>query len=426
MFASLRFHNPKTAATVAAIFVHLACGLSAQNFTSNSASLNPFGVNGPLPFGEIPDFGGDLGLKGGFAYGIGVSSAYNSNVLLSEDDPEDDVFLSVSPTVGYTSDPEGGAKMVILANYSPSANASLNNSDFSSFDQRAGVSMIVSGARTTLSAFGGISQDSGADSLAASRGFFTGTSVSLGLQGTYQLAPRTSVSAGWSSSIVDYGESAGNSGTGNDSSVRLNGYSVYVGGSWAATERLSFGPRLGYSTSDSDTTEDFSTWDFSMVGRYKLSERIQVAGSLGIQYSDYSRDGESQGLSPSGSLSANYQINELWSWRSSVQSSITPSPTSGSYVINGWSISSVLDRELLVGSAGIGLNMGFSNFDRTRPTGSFSETQEDQQNFGFLLNYSRPLFTDRLEFSSSLVYRLNNGDSEWSQLQLAAGLNLSF
>lgn len=411
---------------MAAAFFLASAGLNAQNFTASSANLDPFGVNGPLPFGEIPDFGGDLGLKGGFAYGIGVSSAYNSNVLLSEDDPESDVFLSVSPTVGYTSDPEGGAKMVILANYSPSASASLNNPDFSSFDQRAGVSMIVSGSRTTLSAFAGIYQDSGADSLAASQGFFTGTATSLGLRGDYQLAPRTSLNAGVSSSIVDYGDSEGNSGSGGGSAIGFGGYSISVGASWAATERLSFGPGLGYSRSNSDDGDDFSTWNFSMVGRYEMSERIQLSASMGVQYSDYAQDGESGGLSPAGSLKATYEINELWSWRSSVRSGLTPSPTDGNYVINGWSISSRLDRQLLIGSAGIGVNLGFSNFDQRRPTASLSETQDSQQNLGFSLNYSRPLFTDRLEFNSSLRYTVNYGDIEWSQFRLGAGLNMSF
>ncbi len=426
MFASRRFHNPKEAATVAAVFFHLAGGLSAQNFTSSSANLNPFGVNGPLPFGEIDEFGEGLALKGGFAYAVGVSSTYDSNVLLSENDPESDVSLSVSPSISYTSDPEGGANVVILANYEPSASASLSNSDYNSFDQTGNVSIIVAGSRTTLSAFAGVLQESGADSLAASQGFFTGTAVSLGLQGKYQLAPRTTVRAGWSALITDYGESEGNSGSGSGSAEGVNASTVFVSGLWAATERLNFGPRLAFSEGSSDTVGEFTTWDLSMVGRYALTERIRLSASMGIQYSDYSEEDRSEGFSPSGSLNAIYKINELWSWRSSIQSSLTPSPTDGSYAINGWSLSSLLNRQLLVGSAGIGLKMDFSNFDRIGPTGSFSETQDAQQNLGVLLNYRRPLFSDRVDFTTSLLYRLNFGDEEWSQVLLNAGLSLSF
>ena len=429
MFAIPGFSHCKTVVYGAAVFVQATSELSAQNFTGRSASLNPFGVNGPLPFGKIPNFanfGGGLELKGGFSFGAGFSSTYNSNVLISENDPESDVTLSLSPTLSYTSDPEGGAPMVISAAYSPSASASLSNSDYNSFDQSGTVSMIVSGARTTISAFAGISQDSGADSLAVSQGFFTGTAVSLGLQGSYQLAPRTSVSAGWSSSITDYGESAGNSGSAGVSAVGFNGHSLNVGASWAATERLSFGPSLSYSTSSSDATVDFSTWGFSMVGNYQVSEKIQVAASMGIQYSDYSQEGESGGLSPTGSLNASYQINELWSWGGSIQSSLTPSPTGTNYAINGWSLSSSLSRQLLIGSIGIGVNMDFSNFESVGAPGALPENQEAQQNLGLSLNYSRPLFGDRVGFSSSILYRVNYGDVEWSQVELTVGLTMAF
>lgn len=428
MLLFLRFPTSKAAISAAVFLIHGASGLSAQNFTARSASLNPFGVNGPLPFGEMPDLGvsGAPALKGGFATGIGLFSVYDSNILLSEDDPESDVTLSATPSLSYTTDPEGGAKMVIMATYSPSASASLNNSDYNAFDQNGSISMIVSGARTTVTAYAGISQDSGADSLAASQGFFTGTAISLGIQGSYQVAPRTTMNAGVSSSIVDYGESAGDTGSAGGSAVGLGSYTANVGGAWAATERLSFGPSLSYSVNSSDTTADFNTWGFSMVGSYKVSEKIQMAASLGVQYSDYSEEGQSGGISPTGSLNATYQINELWSWGGSIQSGLTPSPTGVNYVINGWSLSSSLSRQLLIGSIGLGLNMDFSNFDSVGPTGAFPQNQDAQQNLGLSLNYARPLFNDRVGFTSSLLYNVNYGDAEWSQIQLSAGLNMSF
>jgi hypothetical protein len=414
---------------VAAVFLHLACGSSAQNFTTSSANLSPFGVNGPLPFGEIPafaEFGGDPVIKGGFAYGIGLDATYDSNVLLSEVDEERDFSLGLSPSVSYTSDPEGGAAVVVLANYEPSASISLSNSDYNSFDQTGNISIVVAGSRTSLSAFAGILQESGADSLASSQGFFTGTAVSLGLQGKYELAPRTTVRAGWSALITDYGDSEGDSGSGKGSAEGADESTLFVSGLWAATERLSFGPRLSYSEESSDSVEDFTTWDLSMLGKYELSEKIRISASLGARYSDYSEDGRSEGFSPSGSLNAIYKIDDLWSWRTSIQSSLTPSPTDGAYAINGWSLSSLLNRQFLVGSAGFGVNLDFSNFDRVGPGGTFSATRDAQQNLGLLLNYRRPVFTDRVDFTTSLLYRHNFGDEEWSQVLLNAGLNVSF
>ena len=133
MFAPARLSIPQLSVYAASFLIQAACGLNAQNFTARSGGLNPFGVNGPLPFGQLPDFGGGAGLKGGFAASVGLMSTYDSNILLSENDPESDVSISVTPTLTYTTDPEGGAPRVISANYSPSANASFNNSDYNSY-----------------------------------------------------------------------------------------------------------------------------------------------------------------------------------------------------------------------------------------------------------------------------------------------------
>ena len=419
MFDSPWNSSKRTAIVAGFVFIQACCPVWAQNFTARSASLNPFGVNGPLPFGGISDFGGGQGLKGGFAYGVGLSSTYDSNILLSENNPESDVFLSFLPTVSYTTDPEGGAPVVISASYSPSANAYLNNSENNSFDQTGSISMVISGSRTTISAFAGISQDSGADNLAPSQGFFTGTAVSLGFQARYQLAPRTSLSAGWISSITDYGDG---------SAVGFGDNSFNLAGLWAATERLSFGPNFSYTKSSSDNTGEFDTWGFSIQGNYKASEKIQIAASIGFQYTEYSQEGASSDISSTGSLNANYKIDELWSWSSSIQSGLTPSPTGTNYAINGWLISSTLNRQLLVGSVGVGIVMDFSNYQSVGPTVVSQAKQENQQNIGFLLNYSRPLplFHDRVGFTTSLSYMVNYGDIEYSQIRLNAGLSMGF
>jgi hypothetical protein len=438
MFSSSKFAMSQSAVLAGAFAIHALCGLNGQGFTARSSNLNPFGVNGQLPFGEMPSFIDGKGIKGGFGMGLGLSTMYDSNVLLTENNPESAVSMSFSAPLSYTTDPEGGAPMVITASYSPSANVYFDNSDFNSFDQSGSLGMIYSASKTTISAFAGVTQDSGADSLAASQGFFTGTAVSLGLQVTYQLAPRTSVNAGLSSSITDYGAGSfgssgspggfGSSGAPGDSAVGFTNLTGTLGGLWAATERFSFGPSLSYSTNLSDSVEDFDSWGFSMVGSYKASERIQVAASMGFAYTEFSASGASSDISPTGSLSASYQINELWSWNTSIQSGISPSPTGSNFVINGWSVTSNLNRQLLIGSAGVGLLMDFSNYQSAGPTGVFQASQEDQQNIALLLNYSRPLplFNDRLGFASSFIYTVNYGDFEYTQIQVTAGLNLAF
>ena len=160
-----------------------------------------------------------------------------------------------------------------------------------------------------------------------------------------------------------------------------------------------------------------------MQASYKAAEKLRLAGSFGLQFSQNSRDSEAAKLNFTGSLSASYKINELWSWSGSIQSGVVPSPTQTNYVINSWSVSSSLNRSLLIGSISMGLDMAFSNFDQVGVVGT---TQNAAQNTSAVLTYARPIFSDRLGFSTSLSYTLNSGQKDWSQIQLHAGLNIGF
>jgi len=420
MFNRPRNSPDKSAACAVFLLIQSPCVLNAQNFTTQIANSNPFGVNGPLPFGQALELATDLGIKGGFGYGVGLRSSYSSNFYQSASDPESEVTTSLSPNLSYTSDPEGGAPAVITASYSPSASTYLNNPDQNNFDQSGSVSFVISGSRTVISVFAGYTQLSGVDrfvsGVAPNDGgqFVTGSALSLGVNANYQLAPRTSVFASFTPSIVDYSDSA---------IVGFSGYSASLGGNWAATERFSFGPSLNYSTSTSDISGTVDSWGLSVNASYKATERIRMSGSIGTQLSQGSRQSGSGNFNMTGSLNASYQINELWSWSNSVQSGLSPSPTQTNYVINAWSLSSSLNRQLLIGSLGFGLSMQFSDY---QDVGVVGTSQGAEQYYSGSVSYGRPLFSDRLGFSSSLTYVFNNGPSDWSQILLSAGLNLTF
>lgn len=397
--------------TTALLFISAAARLSGQDFVARSGALNPFGPNGGLPFGQVWDFGGGAGIKGGFSSGIGFNSNYDSNFFQDSSNGEDEVTLSLTPRISYTTDPEGGANAMISASYAPTANWYLNNPDLNAFDQGVMFSMVVSGSRTTISGYLSFSQQSGVDRLAG--GFLTGSALSVGLQGSYQLAPRTNIYANFTPTIVDYEQG---------SFTGFSDYSTSVGGFWAASELLSIGPSIGYTTSSSDNTGDFDSWTFSGNVRYQVAARVSLAASLGVQFSSYERD-SSTNVNATGSLNATYQINELWQWNNSIQSGTTPSPGQTNYSINNWSIASMLNRSLVAGSVGMGVNMNFSSYEQVGPT---KVSEEDEQNYGLILSYSRPLFSDRVGFNSSISYFLNQGRDDWSQVLVNLGMNYSF
>lgn len=412
MFTTPR-HSPRKVVMLAALIsIQATCVSSAQSFTTRTATFDPFGVNGPLPFGDALDLGGGIAFKGGFGYGIGIQSIYDSNFFQTEDDVESEFTTNLLPTISYTTDPEGGARVAISASYHPVIHLNANNSEFNGIDQSGNVSIIVSGARTTISAYAGYTQESGTDQLAG--GYVTGTAINLGIRGRYQLAPRTSIYAGWATSVSDYDE---------DSAEGFDGYNVNFGGFWAATERFSFGPNVSFSTHSSDLSGTRDAFGLSVQAAYAASDRIKLAGSLGVEHSQNTDDFESDGISLTGSLNASYQINELWAWRVAIQSGVVPSPIQSNYMINNWSASSVLTRNLVIGSVGFGVDFNHSIYDRVGPARA---TPENEETLGFLLFYQRTFFLDRVGFNTSLHYSINDGASEWSQLQLSAGLNMEF
>jgi hypothetical protein len=419
MFAPPRYSSSQAVVRAAWMLIHAGCIANAQNFTARTADLDPFGVNGPLPFGTAFEGLTGGGIKGGFSAGISLQSTYDSNFFLTEDDPESDITFSLAPAFTYTTDPEGGARAVISASYQPVANAYLENSDLNSFDQSGSVSMVVSGSRTVISAYAGYSQQSGADRLAG--GFFTGSALSVGLRGSYQLAPRTSVFGSLSASSTEY--SNGATPDGDSSAEGYDSYSANIGGFWSATERFSLGPSFSYSTTDSGITGTRDSWGFAVQASYKAAERIQLAASLGVQHSENSRESDDDGFNLTGGLNASYQINELWTWGASIQSGVVPSPTQSDYLINNWSFSSSLNRQLLIGSAGFGLSFDSSNYESVGPTAG---SQDSEEYFSAFLSYQRPLFNERVGFNTSLRYSFNNGQNEWSQIQLSAGLSTQF
>jgi hypothetical protein len=100
-----------------------------------------------------------------------------------------------------------------------------------------------------------------------------------------------------------------------------------------------------------------------------------------------------------------------------------PSPSEENYVINNLSISTALYRELLRANVGLGLSMNVGTYDGVGPVGV---QLEDDKNFGIFVSYRRKFMHERLEFDSRVRYSVNNGNSDWDQVQVSAGLKFQF
>lgn len=385
---------------------------SAQNFAARVANSDSAGLSAILPLKEPLGLALGEGLKGGFTYGLGMDSVYYSNFFLAENNPESELGINFLPWISYGTDPEGGAKISFTANYRPIVQTYLENSDLNGVDQSGDITMSIEGSKTVISAYASYGQSSGTDPIIGE--FVNETFFAAGIQGTYQVASRTALSASFATAMSDYG---------SGSVVGSNIYTTYIGGYWSATERLSFGPAINYITTDSDNTGTRDAWDFSMQAQYKVGERIQVTGSLGVQYAQNSRDAGSSTVGLTGRLRANYAINEKLTWVNSVQYVTVPSPTELDYLINNLLVTTALNRKLLRARVGLGVDLSIASYEGV---GAVTAELENKNNVGVFVSYSRKFFLERLNFDSRVRYSVNNGQTDWSQLLVSAGLNVQF
>lgn len=393
------------------------CGCSAtaaaQNFSLQLADTNPLGIDSFVP--ELSELGvGGLGaLKGDFDYGVGIDTVYNSNFRLTDVNEESEFSIFLNPWIYYDTDPEGGAAVNFKAGYTPVARVYFDNDQLNDIDQSGELTLSFRGTRTEVTLFSRYSEVSGTDRLTGS--FVDGSLITSGIRANRQLASRTWLNAGWSYAVSDY------------SSSTLAGadlYSTYLGGTWQATPRLSFGPTLRYNYSESDLSGERDAWAFLADMRYQIANRFWLTARIGPEYSSFSTGGgDDSSLSLTTDLTAAYLINERWTWTNGIRTANVPSPSDVNYVVNDYAFRTALYRNLTRGFAYGGFEIHFSDF---QSVGTTVVNQDDEWNYAAILGYRRPFFTDRIEFDTQFKYTINDGNTDWDQVLVSAGFKVAF
>lgn len=391
-----------------------ACGAAtAQDFALQLADTNPLGIGAFVPsrLDLAEEAGVEGGIKGAFAYGIGLGTTYDSNFDLSESDESSEVYIEFQPWLSYVSDPEGGATFSLTANYRPVYRMFMDNDDLNDLDNSADVSLSIVGARTSVSVFARYNDFSGTDRLTGS--YSTGWIFTGGVQATREVAARTSLNGSLTYAQSEF------TGEENEGSQVLTGT---FGGIWSATERLGIGASVRYAQTESDNTGTRDSWALLAEARYKAGERIWLSASIGPEFSNDSESGDNS-VGVRANLNARYIINERWSWLNSVNTATVPSPSETGYLVNNLRFSSELEHQLLRAMIRGGIEFNYSDY---KSVGDTLGDRENEENLGLFLAYSRSLFSDRLAFDTSVRYRVNNGDTDWSQWLVSMGLGLQF
>ncbi len=392
--------------------INLGSIADGQNFTMQVTNSDPLGLRSIIPGSEALDFGVTNGIKGDFRYGLAATATYDSNFFITADDEKSEFSTTLMPYLNYRSDPEGGARVSINANYTPMMRGYWHNSDLNGVDQTGDVSLRIEGSKTLIKAFALYTQVSGADRLTGT--FVTGTLLNTGVQATYQVAPRTMLMGNLSAAMSDYDTTG---------SVGSDIYTTEIGSYWSYTERLSFGPAVRYLITDSDNIGTRDAYSLSLQGQYLLGERIRIMGSLGLEYASNSGEDEESTIGPTGYLMARYEFNERWSWSNDIRYAVVPSPSETGYIVNNLSASSVLNRNFTRGSVQVGLDYNLSLYESV---GLVTGNVSDENNISVFLGYQRNFFSDRMAFNSKVGYSVNDGGISWSQFQWLTGLSVSF
>lgn len=412
MFTTPRIFKKRAYIACLALPIHLCSLASAQNFTMQIAHPDPLGLRNVIPGADELGLGMTDGMKGDYDYGVGVTSIFDTNFFIDESNEKSEFSTYVSPYLSYRSDPEGGARVSFTASYTPVMRAYLHNSDLNDVDQSGMATMKIVGGKTLITAYAKYAELSGSDRL--SGGFVTGSLVNLGVQGAYQIAPRTTLSAQWTAAMSDYG---------TDEGVGSDLYTLQFGGFWAASERLSFGPSIRYMMTESDNIGSRDAWSLSMQAQYLVGERIRFVGSLGVEYAKNSGDGEKDTIGLTGDLTGSYSFNDRWAWSTFAQYATVPSPTEAGYVVNNLELTSQLERQLLRGVLGFGMEYNLSMYENVD---TLSDDLDNENNLNVFISYRRNLISERVGFDAKIAYTVNDGETDWSQLQLSAGLSVTF
>jgi hypothetical protein len=392
-----------------------ACGTAAsQDFSLGVADSNPLGIGNFVPTRmQLLEDGGGVGsgIKGDFGVFFDLQTVYDSNFFLAPNNEESELSVNFTPSLNYTTDPEGGARWTFRANYKPTFRAFLDNSDLNDIDQSGDIQLNFEGARTQASIFARYNELSGTDRLTGA--FSSGSIFTGGIIANREIGARTSINGGLSYAQSEY-SSAAEEGS--------NVFSTFVGGLWSASDRTSMGSSLRYSLTESDNTGSRDAWALLAELRYRVGERIFLSASLGPEYASDSRTGDST-VSLRGDIRSLYVINERWSWVNSLRSSSIPSPSDTGYIVNNYAFVTSLEHQLLRATIIGGVEFDYSEYEAV---GATTVARDNEENLSLFLTYSRNLFSDRVSAYSTLRYNTNSGDTEWSQWLLSLGLSVPF
>lgn len=238
-------------------------------------------------------------------------------------------------------------------------------------------------------------------------------SYGAGMEGSYELSPKTSLRVSWDSSwsVPDGGFGATENHVSSISAL------------WRYSPRLRFGPGVALKSASGDIQERRDSVGPMMTVAYDLSRKISIQGTLGIDVTRYEYGGDDAFVS--SRISAEYELNRLWSFNTSfIRSAEADGSLAGGFR-ETTGIRFGVNRKIRRVTAALGLGYEHSDY-----LGSDGESARDDVDYVTGdLSLSFPLWADHATGMVFLRNQQSGSDDlsrDWDAIQTGLSLSLTF
>ncbi len=249
--------------------------------------------------------GGPSGVGGlvldGLSFASTLGLTYDSNVsqgaVTPSETQQSDVYLSLGGSANYQSK---ASELTFGASYNGSYNQYFNNTDFSGFNQGAGLTASYDAGRLSVTGSLGVAYDKGSNRNYGSE-VVGQTSFNTSLSARYRMSPKTSLTGNLNQSFTT------SSGDFNET----NNFSMGTSALWRYSPLTEFGPGIRYTSSSDGTGDGRTSVGPTITVNYKLSTKVSLNSRLGVDFASY-EDGGSADPTFSTSLALDYRASKLW------------------------------------------------------------------------------------------------------------------
>jgi hypothetical protein len=352
----------------------------------------------------------DGSVRRGLGGSASLSGVYASNPSLgyagAGESEGSDFYLTLGGGLHY-----GGSysDWSYSANYGGGYSEYFENSELSGFNHNAGLAAAYDGGRFDASMNVGFGFGNGANRYYGA--VVEELSVNYGLNASYQIGPKTSVTGSFSQSLTD--------ATG-ENSVNTDSFTASAAAFWAYSPLTQFGPGISYSKMEGDSSMDSVGVNFNVI--HKLAQKLSLNSQVGMNFNDFD-DGESSDPSLSAAVGMGYRPSPLWGMSLSLFRGFQAKPTKSGGFDELTSISLGYNRNIRKFTLGLGASYSYND---AKTEGSRATDRPDAEYVNLNSSLSMPLFAGRASGSIFVSYSgqiggETDGDGDSTQAGFSIG-----